>query len=127
MQSQRGLQRKDAFQRVLQPLRGDDAVPVAVQHVSEVFLGVAEEQEHVAAGGDGGGYQVAAFHAWVSPIIWDASVRMRPLKPSSSRSRSCSSSGDRVAGRISVSVMPGRYFRDSSGAPMWPTMMDWTP
>ena len=35
---------------------------VAVEHVLEVLVGVAEEQEHVAAGGDGGRYQVPAFH-----------------------------------------------------------------
>ena len=60
--------------------------------------------------------------AALKPIICVASVMIRPLKPSSCRSTSFRSSGASVAGRISSSRMPGRYFCDSARWQMWPTM-----
>jgi hypothetical protein len=123
-QSERCLEREDAEDGIPETFLGDYAVAVSVEHVAEAFRGVAEVEEHVAAGGDRGGDEVLRFIACVIPIIIDASVRMRPLKPSSSRRGSLSSSGARVAGRISLSAMPERNRRDSSGAPMWPIMID---
>ena len=51
------------MQGVVQAFVGDDAVFVTVHHGGEVFVHVVEEQEHVAACGNGGGDHVAALHA----------------------------------------------------------------
>ena len=56
------------------------------------------------------------------PIMWEASEMMRPLKPSSPRSRSCKSSGAREAGRISSLRMPGRTLRLQAGRLICPVM-----
>ena len=66
-------------------------------------------------------------NADVSPTMIEASVRMTPLKPRSSRSRSVNSSGATVAGRMSASAMPGRSLREYSGSMMCPTMIDSIP
>ena len=65
--------------------------------------------------------------AEVSPTISEASVKITPLKPRSSRSRSVNNSGATVAGRMSASAIPGRSFREYSGSMMCPTMIDSIP
>ena len=56
------------------------------------------------------------------PIMCEASEMMSPLKPSSPRSRSFSSSGAREAGISSASVRPGRTFRLQAGKLIWPVI-----
>ena len=57
------LEAQDAAQRVGHALLADRAGLVGVQHEAEVFVGVVEEQEHVAARVDGGGHRLLAGHA----------------------------------------------------------------
>ena len=56
------------------------------------------------------------------PIIWEASEMITPLKFICSRSRSCSSSGAREAGRTSSFFSPERSFRLMAGREIWPVM-----
>jgi len=41
---------------------GDDAFLVSIQHEGQVLLHVIEEQEHIAAGGDGARHVVLPAH-----------------------------------------------------------------
>ena len=57
------LQAQDTGQGLDDTLFADDAGLIGVQHGIEVFLGIVEEQEHIAAGVDGGGQHVNTLHA----------------------------------------------------------------
>ncbi len=69
------------------------------------------------------GTATSRFSMQAIPAMWEASVITSPLKPICCRKRSVSSSGARVAGMISSSLMPGRSLRLMAGRAMCPTMM----
>ena len=128
MQAEGGLQRQDAVERVLQPGLGDDAAPVPVEHVPEVLVGIAEEQEHVAAGGDRRRHQVAALHRLGQADHQRGIGEDQAVEAELAAEQILQQFGGQ-GGRQDVAVGDAgpKLARTAPGAPMWPTMIDWTP